>query len=162
MFSARITSPKKIEINEIDIPQIHEGQCLIKLERWSVCGSDIRHNYGPVLPEEEYPMKDGGPCHECAGTIVESKSEKFEVGQRVIVLPDLDGPGGLVEYYPGNEGRMALVPDYGDLGEWVLCQPSGTVLFMSTNGNNPWKRRRNYGAGEHRIIVYSNSIESRR
>ena len=129
MFSARITSPKKIEINEIDIPQINEGQCLIKLERWSVCGSDIRQNYGPVLPEEEYPMKDGGPCHECAGTIVESKSEKFEVGQRVIVLPDLDGPGGLVEYYPGNEGRMALVPDYGDLGEWVLCQPSGTVLY---------------------------------
>ncbi|GIT16584.1 MAG: hypothetical protein CM1200mP38_2410 [Dehalococcoidia bacterium] len=36
MFSARITSPKKIEINEIDIPQINEGQCLIKLERWSV------------------------------------------------------------------------------------------------------------------------------
>ena len=74
-------------------------------------------------------MRHGGACHECAGTIVESKSDKFKVGQRVIVLPGQDGPGGLVEYYPGDEGRMALLPDHGDLGEWLMCQPSGTVLY---------------------------------
>ena len=129
MFAARITSPKKIEIEDIPVPEIDSGQCLIKLERWSVCGSDIRHAYGPVHPEEEYPMRHGGACHECAGTIVESKSDKFKVGQRVIVLPNMDGPGGLVEYYPGDEGRMALLPDHGDIGEWILCQPSGTVLY---------------------------------
>ena len=129
MFAARIASPKKYEIEDIDVPVISDGQCLIKLERWSVCGSDIRHAYGPVHPEEEYPMRHGGACHECAGTIVESKSDKFQVGQRVIVLPGADGPGGLVEYYPGDEGRMALVPDHGDLGERILCQPSGTVLY---------------------------------
>ena len=129
MFAARIASPKKYEIDDIEIPVINDGQCLIKLERWSVCGSDIRHAYGPVHPEEEYPMRHGGACHECAGTIVESKSDKFKVGQRVIVLPGQDGPGGLVEYYPGDEGRMALVPDHGDLGEWLMCQPSGTVLY---------------------------------
>ncbi len=129
MFAARITSPKKIEIEDIPVPEIDSGQCLIKLERWSVCGSDIRHAYGPVHPEEEYPMRHGGACHECAGTIVESKSDKFKVGQRVIVLPNTDGPGGLVEYYPGDESRMALLPDHGDIGEWILCQPSGTVLY---------------------------------
>lgn len=129
MFSARITSPKKYDIEDIEIPSISDGQCLIKLEKWSVCGSDIRHAYGPVHPEEEYPMRHGGACHECAGTIVESKSDKFKVGERVIVLPGANGPGGLVEYYPGDEGRMALVPDHGDLGEWILCQPSGTVLY---------------------------------
>ena len=129
MFAARIASPKKYEIEDIDVPVINDGQCLIKLERLSVCGSDIRHAYGPVHPEEEYPMRHGGACHECAGTIVESKSDKFKVGQRVIVLPGQDGPGGLVEYYPGDEGRMALLPDHGDLGEWIMCQPSGTVLY---------------------------------
>lgn len=129
MFAARISSPKKYDIEDIEIPSINDGQCLIKLEKWSVCGSDIRHAYGPVHPEEEYPMRHGGACHECAGTIVESKSDKFKVGQRVIVLPGANGPGGLVEYYPGDEGRMALVPDHGDLGEWILCQPSGTVLY---------------------------------
>ena len=128
-FSARITSPKKMEIEEIPMPSINDGQCLIELEKWSVCGSDIRHAYGPVHPEEEYPMRHGGACHECAGTIIESKSDKFSVGQRVIVLPGADGPGGLVGFYPGDENRMALVPADGDLGEWILCQPSGTVLY---------------------------------
>ena len=50
MFAARIASPKKYEIEDIDVPVINDGQCLIKLERWSVCGSYIRHAYGPVHP----------------------------------------------------------------------------------------------------------------
>ena len=36
MFAARIASPKKYEIDDIEIPVINDGQCLIKLERWSV------------------------------------------------------------------------------------------------------------------------------
>ena len=91
MFSARITSPKKYEITDIDIPVIDDGMCLIQLEQWSVCGSDIRHTYGPVHPEEEYPMRHGGACHECAGTIVESKSDKFKVMLLVSDGEDHDG-----------------------------------------------------------------------
>ena len=129
MRAARISAPKTWEIMDIDTPTIDDGQCLIKLERWSVCGSDIRHGYGPVLPEEEYPMRTGAPCHECAGSIVESRTEEFQVGQRVIVLPGRAGTGGLVEYLPGTPDRMALVPDDGGLAEWVMCQPYGTVLY---------------------------------
>ena len=129
MRAARISGPKQFEIIDMDVPDLKDGQCLIKLETWSVCGSDIRHAYGPVHPEEEYPMRAGGPCHECAGTIVESRSDKFKVGQRVIVLPGRDGPGGLVEYMNGDEGRMAALPDHGDISSWVMCQPSGTVLY---------------------------------
>lgn len=129
MKAARISGPKKWEILDVDMPQLKDGQCLIKLERWSVCGSDIRHAYGPVHPEESYPMNIGGPCHECAGTIVESQSDRFREGQRVIVLPTWGGTGGLVEYMAGDPGRMVALPDYGDLSEWVMCQPSGTVLY---------------------------------
>ncbi|MCH8063740.1 MAG: alcohol dehydrogenase catalytic domain-containing protein, partial [Chloroflexi bacterium] len=114
---------------DVEAPVVSDGQCLIRLERWSVCGSDIRHAYGPILPEEEYPMKVGAPCHEAAGTIIESRSEKFHEGQRVIVLPSRDGPGALVEYLAGNADRMAALPDDGDLSGWLACQPSGTVLY---------------------------------
>ena len=129
MKAARISAPKTWEVLDIETPAIGDGQCLIKLETWSVCGSDIRHGYGPVHPEEEYPMRIGGPCHECAGTIVESRTDEFQVGQRVIVLPSRDSTGGLVEYLPGTPDRMALLPDEGDISEWVMCQPSGTVLY---------------------------------
>ncbi len=129
MKAARISAPKTWEVMDVETPTIRDGQCLVKLETWSVCGSDIRHGYGPVHPEEEYPMRIGGPCHECAGTIVESRTDEFRVGQRVIVLPGREGSGGLVEYLPGTPDRMALLPDEGDIGEWVMCQPSGTVLY---------------------------------
>ena len=129
MKAARISAPKTWEVLDIETPAISDGQCLIKLETWSVCGSDIRHGYGPVHPEEEYPMRMGGPCHECAGTIVESRTDEFQVGQRVIVLPSRESTGGLVEYLPGTPDRMALLPDEGDIAEWVMCQPSGTVLY---------------------------------
>ena len=34
-----------------------------------------------------------------------------------------------MEYINGDEGRMAALPDEGDLSSWVMCQPSGTVLY---------------------------------
>ena len=114
---------------DVEAPTLDDGQCLIKLERWSVCGSDIRHGYGPLYPEEDYPMRIGGPCHECAGTIVESRSDQFREGQRVIVLPNQGGHGGMVEYMASSPDRMVALPDEGDLSEWVMCQPSGTVLY---------------------------------
>ena len=129
MKAARISSPKRFEMLDVDMPELADGRCLIRLESWSVCGSDIRHIYGPVHPEEDYPLRLGAPCHECAGTVVESRSDRFREGQRVIVLPSNEGPRGLVEYLSGEPGRMVALPDEGNLSEWVMCQPSGTVLY---------------------------------
>lgn len=127
MRAARLAGPKHFEILEIDAPVAQDGQCLIKMECSSICGSDIRHGYH-VGPEENYPMELGRPCHEMAGTIVESRTDDFHEGQRVIVLPT-PGTGGLQEYFVSNPNRMILVPDHGPLDEWVMCQPSGTVLY---------------------------------
>ena len=127
MKAARLTSPKHFEILETETPTAQDGQCLIKLERVSVCGSDIRHGF-QVNPEEMYPMAFGAPCHELAGVVVESRTDAFQEGQRAIVIPQR-GTGGLVEYIVSDPDRMILLPDEGPLDEWVMCQPSGTVLF---------------------------------
>ena len=128
MKAARLVGPKRFEFLELETPTASDGQCLIKLERVSVCGSDIRNHYGPVKPEEEYPMDPGVPCHEVAGVVVESRSDSFQEGQRVIAIP-YRGSGGLCEYILSEPSRMALLPDSGPLDEWVMCQPSGTVLY---------------------------------
>ena len=128
MRAARIVAPKQFDFVELDMPQAGDGQCLIKLERVSVCGSDIRHGYGPVEPEENYPMPAGRPCHELAGVIVESRTDAYHEGQRVIVIPSR-GTGGLLEYLVSTPDRMILLPDEGPLDEWVMCQPPGTVLY---------------------------------
>lgn len=129
MKAAQLTGPKQFSVTDVDMPEMTDGRCLVRLENWSVCGSDIRHSYGPIHPEEHYPLVVGRPCHECAGTIVESRSDRFKEGQRVIVLPSRDGPGGLVEYLSGDPARMIALPDDGDLAGWLMCQPSGTVLY---------------------------------
>jgi L-iditol 2-dehydrogenase len=128
MKAARLAGPKHFEFVDVETPRANDGQCLIKLERVSVCGSDIRNHYGPVLPEEEYPMSPGIPCHELAGVVVESRTDSFHEGQRVIAIP-YRGTGGLCEYILSEPSRMALLPDEGTLDEWLMCQPSGTVLY---------------------------------
>jgi L-iditol 2-dehydrogenase len=128
MKAARLVGPKQFDFVDLDMPQAGDGECLIKLERVSVCGSDIRHGYGPIEPEENYPMAPGRPCHELAGVIVESRTDVYHEGQRVIVIPDR-GTGGLMEYLVSRPGRMILLPDEGPLDEWVMCQPPGTVLY---------------------------------
>ena len=128
MRAARIVAPKQFDFVDLDMPQASDGQCLVKLERVSVCGSDIRHGYGPIEPEENYPMPAGRPCHELAGVIVESRTDAYHEGQRVIVIPSR-GTGGLMEYLVSTPDRMILLPDEGPLDEWVMCQPPGTVLY---------------------------------
>ena len=127
MKAARLVGPKLFELLEAETPTAQDGQCLVKLERVSVCGSDIRHGFA-VNPEEMYPMPVGHPCHELAGTIVDSRTDAYHEGQRVIVIPPR-GSAGLVEYIASDPSRMILLPDEGPLDEWVMCQPSGTVLY---------------------------------
>lgn len=127
MKAARLVGPKLFELLETETPAAQDGQCLVRLERVSVCGSDIRHGFA-INPEEMYPMAVGHPCHELAGTIVDSRTDAYHEGQRVIVIPPR-GSGGLVEYIVSDPGRMILLPDEGPLDEWVMCQPSGTVLY---------------------------------
>ena len=127
MRAARLAGPKHFEFIDTDMPVAGDGECLIKLERVSVCGSDCRHGFN-IHPEEEYPMEPGRPCHELAGVIVESRTDEYREGQRVIAIP-ARGSGGLMEYMTSAPSRMILLPDEGPLDEWVMCQPSGTVLY---------------------------------
>lgn len=130
MKAARLVGPRQFEIVEAEVPAPLEGECLIRLEKISVCGSDIRHEFSHIFPEEHYPGRLGVPGHECAGTVVESKSQEFAEGQRVIIYPGRGvRSGGLVEYIAATPDWMCALPEEGDLAEWVLCQPSGTVLY---------------------------------
>ena len=140
MKAAQLVGPKQFAFLNEEMPRAEDGECLIKLERVSICGSDIRHGYGPVYEEEKYPWEVGRPCHECAGVVVESRTDEFREGQRVLVMPTM-GKGGLVEYMTSKPGRMIALPDHGDLAEWVMCQPSATVLYSCQKmGNVSGKR----------------------
>lgn len=67
-----------IRIKEIPIPKIQDGEILVKVKASGICGTDVM---------EWYRIKKAPRIlgHEIAGEIVESKSDKFKIGQRVFV-----------------------------------------------------------------------------
>ena len=127
MKAARLVGPRRFEFEEAPMPSLNQGEVLVKMEYFSVCGSDLR-TYDRVLPEEEYPLRLGGPCHECVGIVQESRDDRLKPGQRVIALQ----AGGLLEYAAVPARNAVPVPDDGvDPAKWVLCQPVGTVLYAT-------------------------------
>ena len=129
MKIARLVAPRKFEFQNVADPVMGENESIIKLERWSICGTDIRATYGQELSEDKYPLGIGEPCHELAGTIVDTKDENLKIGDRAIVFPTVGGYGGLVEYLSLPASNIVKLPSHGNLTEWVVCQPAATAMY---------------------------------
>ncbi|HLG10408.1 MAG TPA: zinc-binding dehydrogenase [Dehalococcoidia bacterium] len=126
MKAARLVGPRQFQFEDAPMPSLNAGEVLVRMEYFSVCGSDLRM-YDRVFPEEEYPMRLGAPCHECVGIVEQSRDDRLNPGQRVIALQ----AGGLLEYAAVPARNAVPVPDVGDPALWVLCQPVGTVLYAT-------------------------------
>ena len=133
MKAGQLTGPRRMELVDVPDPTLEDGQALVRLEKVSICGSDIRP-FAAVLDEEKYPLRPGRPTHECAGVVVESRCEEFNPGQRVIAFPYAQG--GFREYLAVPPSGLVALPDDGSLDTWIMCQPMGTVLYsVSRIGN---------------------------
>jgi L-iditol 2-dehydrogenase len=78
MRVAKYYNNSDIQIEELPIPKIAAGEILVKVLASGICGTDVMQWYRI----KKAPRILG---HEIAGDIVESKSKKFKVGQRVFV-----------------------------------------------------------------------------
>ena len=67
-----------IRIEERPKPEISDGEILVKMKASGICGTDVMEWYR--LKKAPYI-----PGHEISGEVVESKSEKFKVNDRVFV-----------------------------------------------------------------------------
>ena len=67
-----------IRLEERPKPEIQEGEILIKVKASGICGTDVMEWYRI----KKAPRVLG---HEIAGEIIESKSDKYQVGQKVFV-----------------------------------------------------------------------------
>lgn len=135
MKAARLVAPSTFDFIDIPEPTTEDGFVKVKIEATSVCGSDIHGSFHAPLPEEDYPLAPGVPCHEIAGTIVESRIPHLKEGQRAIVIPTR-GSGGLTEFITQNDLRVIPVPDWGPIEDWVMCQHTGTVLYSAKRWGN--------------------------
>ena len=115
MKAIQVTGPRQLRITDAPVPQPGDGEVLVKLEILSVCGSDMMV-YRHPQPEESYPLNPGTPCHECAGTIVESRSPDWPQGHRVIYLPALNLNGGAEWWWPNRRPSFHCLTK----GTWAI------------------------------------------
>ena len=123
-----------VELRELNVPEIHGYEMLIKMQAVGFCATDYQVIDGTWRFALEYPSILG---HECVGEVVAlgPKCRHFEVGDRVLFIPcpsddrPLDGCtlqwGGVAEYGIGYDHFAAKEDGEVPYLEWksrTVCQ----------------------------------------
>ena len=159
--TAKLTQIEKMEVIEEEavLSPLLEGMCLIEMEAVGICGSDLHYYLHGGLGsfKQRLPMEMG---HEPAGVIVESKSKKFEAGDRVAIEPGLScgnscrscekgrhnlcthvkfmgetDLGALRDYMVIDERQLQKIPDEMSFEEAALMEPIGIGLHCMNRIN---------------------------
>ena len=127
MKALQLHKPRQFRVVEIARPEIGKYQVLVRLGKVVLCGSDIPKFTG-LWRGLNYPLPTGMPIHECTGTVVESHSPRFDVGDVVVAVPR--GDQGLAEYYAAEASRTIRIPELLTQSEAsLLIQPLSTVVY---------------------------------
>jgi L-iditol 2-dehydrogenase len=136
MKALHVVRPRSFERIQIPVPKLPEEQNYVLVRTaWAlICGSDIPFFIGNKR-NRNYPLAPGAPIHECSGVVVESSSERFHPGDRVLSIPE--GDLGLAEYFLSQASKTVLLdPGINDLGAACIIQPLSTVMSsMDRLGN---------------------------
>ena len=130
MLAGQIAGPRRLEMIEIPIPDIEEGEILVQLQVGCICGSDLPYflfdTSHPALTGASAPLPPMLSLHELVGLVAQSRSERFKEGDRVLALPTIPHRG-LAEYFVSSDDHAVPLPG-GPANRLVLSQPLGTVL----------------------------------
>lgn len=127
MRAAQITAPRHIEIVDVPEPRLNgaaPGMIKVRVERACLCGSDSP--WFTHMPR--YPQPPGESIHECLGTVVESTSARFAVGDLALAVPYRQA--GLCEYFCVSDANAIHLPrGQMPLERLLMAQPLGTAIW---------------------------------
>ncbi|WP_240421020.1 zinc-binding alcohol dehydrogenase family protein [Paenibacillus periandrae] len=86
MKSIVCVQPNELKMIEVQPPVMGHGEALVQIRRIGICGTDL-HAYRGNQPFFTYPRVLG---HELSGTILQSDSSDFQIGDQVSVIPYLE------------------------------------------------------------------------
>lgn len=109
-----------------------DGEFVVRMDWASICGSDLHAVYdGRLHPQG--PSQPGYPGHEGVGEVVESRSSRFRVGDRVLTLPLGQLGGCFAEHQLLDEATALHLPDGAPAQHLMIAQQYGTVLYAMKN-----------------------------
>ncbi len=86
----RLIQPREVREVFLDHP-LREGDVAVQPSTGSICHADLRYFTGQRRPEALAKKLPMALIHEGIGVIVESRSDRLQVGQRVIIVPNIPG-----------------------------------------------------------------------
>ncbi|MDR2457848.1 MAG: alcohol dehydrogenase catalytic domain-containing protein [Clostridiales Family XIII bacterium] len=124
-----VLKPGKMELKEIDIPEITDDEVLVKIKYCGICGSDYSIFTGKYVPER-LPLVTG---HEMFGTIVElgENTKNLKIGDRVAI--DITLPCGICYFCRRGDGL--LCESFEQIGIHTKNMPGGFAEYVKA----PWK-----------------------
>ena len=110
MLQQVMTAPGKIGFHEVPVPEISEGEVLIKIMKIGICGSDI-HVYHGDHPFTSYPVTQG---HEVSGEVIKTGAavSGIKPGQKVTIQPQVV----CGRCYPCRHGKYNLCEELKVMG----------------------------------------------
>ncbi|RSL32189.1 sorbitol dehydrogenase [Salibacterium salarium] len=158
MKAVYVEDAEKVEVKNIEKPEIKENEVLIKVSVAGICGSDI-HTYKGLHPFRKPPVVIG---HEVAGEIVEIGHDvsRVKIGDRVTVEPQLgtgesegemtgninysderlapgmdDWLGTMADYFVSPESLVIPLPESVSYDRGVLAEPLAVGVHASLKAN---------------------------
>lgn len=128
MRAVFVPEPKVMEIKELPLPELKEGEVLVRVKAVGICGSDM-HIYHGTNPLATYPRIVG---HEFAGEVAESRSGLLAVGDHVAVDP-VNSCG---KCYPCSIGRPNVCTSLEVFG---VHRDGGMAEFIAVPEGNAYK-----------------------
>lgn len=105
-----LPEPGKLELRDMPMPILTEGQAIIKMDMCGICGSDVTA-YRGVNPTMKYPINGLG--HEGVGVIMEigDNDKGLKAGDRVALEP----------YVPCNKCHMCAAKRFNNCADLHVC-----------------------------------------
>ncbi|MDE6289224.1 MAG: NADP-dependent oxidoreductase [Ureaplasma sp.] len=117
-----------LEICEIDKPTVNNNEVLVKVKTMGVNPLDNMITTGQINPIIKYKLPTIAG-NELVGEIIETKSTKFKIGDRIYSRLPINKIGAFAEYVALNEKDIALVPEYLN-DEEAACIPLAALTAM--------------------------------
>lgn len=129
MRAARYLEKGRIACEQAPVPELRDGEVLVRTELAAICGSDLHVVYDGMT-HMPHPCPHGYPGHEGLGEVVESRSPKFKPGAKVLTCPSTAFSRCFADYQVLPADECHALPAYrGSMEHLLMAQQLGTTIF---------------------------------
>jgi 2-desacetyl-2-hydroxyethyl bacteriochlorophyllide A dehydrogenase len=163
---------RSLKLVRLKMPRAGQGELIIKVKACGVCGSELhlfrtppirvflRNTINNIIKPERKILG-----HEISGIVVESRDEKFRVGDRVAVFPKTPLgnigdvlPGCFAEYIAVPSSSALRIPDHVSYEEAALFEPLGSALHAVRKLNTLLPMIKKQDLGKRVLIIGAGTI----